>query len=75
MVQKRPSTHELRTFRSNIYPITPSFKNLDDRTQEVPEMGYTNSRDTMKWWYTHTKKLKYCSSENFDEHDNKFGKG
>ena len=31
--------------------------------------------DTMKWWDPHTKKLKYCSSEKFDEHNNKFGKG
>ena len=28
----------------------------------------------MKWCYPHTKELKYCSSENFDEHNNKFGK-
>ena len=38
-------------------------------------MGQTNSRATMKWWYQHTKKLKYCSSGNFDEHNNIFGKG
>ena len=38
-------------------------------------MGYTNSRAKMKWWEPHTMKLKYCSSEMFDEHNNKFGKG
>ena len=37
-------------------------------------MFYTNRRATMKWWYSHTKKLKYCSSAKFDEHKNKFGK-
>ena len=36
-------------------------------------MGYTNSRATMKCWDPHTRKLKYCSSEKFDEHNNKFG--
>ena len=38
-------------------------------------MGYKNSRATIKWWYPRTKKLKYCSYANFDEHNNKFGKG
>ena len=38
-------------------------------------MGYAKIRATMKWWEPHTKKLKYCSSEMFDEHNNKFGKG
>ena len=38
-------------------------------------MGYTNSRDTIKFWYPHTNKLKHCSSAKFDEHNNKFGKG
>ena len=38
-------------------------------------MGYTNSIATMRWWYSHTKKLKYCSYGIFDEHNNKFGKG
>ena len=38
-------------------------------------MGYTNIRATMKWWYPHTKKLKYCPSEKIDEHNNKSGKG
>ena len=38
-------------------------------------MGYTKSRATIKWYDPHTKKLKYCSSEKFDEHNNKFGKG
>ena len=28
----------------------------------------------MKFWDPHTKKLKYCSSEKFDEHNNKSGK-
>ena len=37
-------------------------------------MGYTNIRSTMKWWDPHTKKLKYCSSASFDEHNNKYGK-
>ena len=38
-------------------------------------MGSTNIRATMKWWEPQTKRLKYCSSENFDEYNNKFGKG
>ena len=38
-------------------------------------MGYTNSIAIMKWWYPHTKRLEYCSSAEFDEHNNKFGKG
>ena len=37
-------------------------------------MGYTNIRATMKFWGPHTKKLKYGSSEKFDEHNNKLGK-
>ena len=37
-------------------------------------MGYTNSRATIKLCYPHTKKLKYCSSANFDEHNTKFVK-
>ena len=37
-------------------------------------MGYPSIRATLKWWDPHTKTLKYCSSENFDEHNNKFGK-
>ena len=28
----------------------------------------------MKWWEPHTKRLKYCPSEKFDEHNNKLGK-
>ena len=36
-------------------------------------MGYTNSRDTIKCWDLHTKKIKYCSSAKFDEYNNKFG--
>ena len=38
-------------------------------------MGYENNRPTMKWCDPHTKKLKYCSYEKFDERNNKFGKG
>ena len=37
-------------------------------------MGNINSRSTIKWWDLHTKTLKYCSSDKFDEHNNKFGK-
>ena len=37
-------------------------------------MVYTNSRDTMIWWDPQTKKLKYCSYENFNEHNNTFEK-
>ena len=37
-------------------------------------MGYTNSRETIKWRYTHTNTLKYFSSAKFDEQNNKFGK-
>ena len=29
----------------------------------------------MKQWDPHTKELKYCSSDKFDEHNNKVGKG
>ena len=38
-------------------------------------MGYTNSRAKFKWWDPHTKKLKYFPSDNYDEHNNEFGKG
>ena len=38
-------------------------------------MGYTNSIDTMKWWELNTKRLKYFSTEKFDEHNNKVLKG
>ena len=38
-------------------------------------MRYTNSKETMEWWYPHTKKLKYCLSTKFNEHKNEFGKG
>ena len=38
-------------------------------------MGYTKTRAIIIWWYPHTKILKYFSSANFDEHNNKFGKG
>ena len=37
-------------------------------------MCYKNIRAKIKWWDPHTKKLKYCSYEKFDEHNNKFGK-
>ena len=37
-------------------------------------MDYTKIRATMKWWDPHAKKLKYFSSANFDEYDNKLGK-
>ena len=37
-------------------------------------MGYTNRILTMKWCDSHTKKLKYCSSDKFDEYNNKFCK-
>ena len=70
-----PIIRELGSFVSDIYPITSSPKHLYVRTKEVSFMGYTNRRATMKWWYPQTKKLKYCSSANFYEHNNKFGKG
>ena len=35
-------------------------------------MGYTNRRATIKWCDPDTKKLKYFSYANFDEHNNKF---
>ena len=38
-------------------------------------MGYNNIRATVKWQDPHTNKIKYCSSEKVDEHNNKFGKG
>ena len=38
-------------------------------------MGYTNGRSIIKWWYPQTNKSKNCSSEMFDEHNNKFGIG
>ena len=43
-------------------------------TQEGSFMDYTNSIDTIEWWYQYTKKLKYFLSAEFDEHNNKFGK-
>ena len=48
---------------------------LYDRIQEGSFVGYTNIRYTIEWWNPHTNKLKYFSSECFDEHNNKFGKG
>ena len=72
---KKPSIHKIITFGCDIYPITSSTKKLYDITQEGSFMGYKNSIATMKWWYPRTKKLKYFSSEKFDEHNNKFGKG
>ena len=44
-------------------------------TQELSFVGYTNSIATIKCWDSHNKKIKYCSSETFDEHKHKFGKG
>ena len=38
-------------------------------------MGNKNSISTIKWLEQHTKRIKYCSSAKFDEHNNKFGKG
>ena len=38
-------------------------------------MSYTNIIFTMKLWDPHNKKIKYCSSGIFDEHNNKYGKG
>ena len=38
-------------------------------------MGYTDIIAIIKWWYPHTKRLKYCSSNFFHEHNNKFGRG
>ena len=69
------SIHELRTFGCDIYPITLFPKNTYKRAQEGSLMGYTNSIATMKWWDSHTKKIKYVSSTKFDEHNNKFGTG
>ena len=57
---KNPSIHELRTFGCDIYPIPSSPENLYDITQAGSLMGYTHIRATMKWWDTHTKRLKYC---------------
>ena len=50
----------------------PSPKHLYEITQEGSFMGYTNSRATIKWWDPHTKKLKYCLSEKFDERNSTF---
>ena len=72
---KKPSIYELRKFGCDIYPITSYPKSFYDRTQEGSFVGYTNIRATVKWWYPHTKRLKYCSSEDFDIHKNKFVKG
>ena len=63
---KKPSIHELRKCGYDIYPITPSHKKIDNITQEVLFMGYTNSIYIIKWWDSHTKRLKYCLSEKFD---------
>ena len=37
-----------------MYPITKFSKKIDDRTQEVSFMGYTNIRATMEFWDPHT---------------------
>ena len=47
---------------------------MDDRTQQGSFMVYKDRIATMKSWDSHTKRLKYCSSEKIDEHNNKFGK-
>ena len=67
--------HEIITLVCDTYHIYSSSKKLDDRVQEWYFMIYTNIRATIKWWDPHTKKLKYCSSETFDENNNKLGKG
>ena len=71
---KNNRIHELRTFGFDIYPITFSPKKLYYTTQELSFMDYNTTIATMKWRYPNTKKLKYVSSEIFDEHNNKFGK-
>ena len=38
-------------------------------------MGYRKIIATTKCQDSHTNKIKYFSYENFDEHNNKFGKG
>ena len=38
-------------------------------------MGGTKRRNKMKLWDPHTKKLRYCSSAKFDDHNNKVRKG
>ena len=43
---KKPSIHELRTFRCDVYPITSFPKKLDEITQEGSFMGYTNRTPT-----------------------------
>ena len=63
---KKPSIHELRNFGCDIYPITSYPKIFYDRTQKGSCMFYTTRRATIKWWYPHTKILKYCSSEKID---------
>ena len=69
-----PIIHELRTFRCDINPSTPSPKKIDDQTQEYLFMGYTKIRAKMKLWNPYTSKLKYCSFAKFDKHNNKFEK-
>ena len=54
--------------------MTSSPKHIFDRTQEGSFIGYTSSIAIFKWWYPHTKKLKYCSSATIDEDNSKFGK-
>ena len=38
-------------------------------------MGYIISRDKIKWWDLHIKKLKYVPSAKFDEYNNKWSPG
>ena len=56
---KHPIIHEVIAFGCKIYPITSKPNKLNYRTQEVSLIGYTNIRETLKWQYPHTKKLKY----------------
>ena len=66
--------HELRVFEFYIYPTNSFLEKLDNRTQEVLLMIYTNSIDTMKLWDPYPEKIKYCSSAKIFKHKNKFSK-
>ena len=74
MVRKNTIIHELRAFRCDIYPVTSLPKSLGGRKQERSFICSTNSRATIKLLDPHNKKLKYCSSAKFDEHNSKFEK-
>ena len=69
---KSTNIHKLRTSRCEIYPITTPPKKIDDQKQEGSFMGYANITATVKLWYPHTQKLKYCLYAKFDQHNNKF---